>query len=309
MSKGRTVVTLIALGCFLSVFDAFAMSCETILESSPVELVQFMDYAKLENMDISALRARHQFLSRALQPKLRILPSQKARLRQAEKLLSDFFKRPHQGRTGQQLAQDQLAYEKEIGLDEAERNYDQNKTEIELLRHHIEALARVIQRRSQGVENPFSVPLPVEARISVRGKTEQQVANKIRAAIVAAGINPKNAVLRYFNSSREDVVRVHGTDRTGSEKNYVRSDVWDLAQALRERGLGPDDGFYALPLSYMIKSITGEPFSMIRDFVAGTKSLAVFDASKLVDPKTDYYFFKDPDHKIEALLGIITPAP
>ncbi len=288
-----------------------AASCAAVFKSfersSSNDAFKFIDYAQLESMSASDLGTRREHFATLLAEKQQLLPAQQAKWQESIKLIRDFIAQPHKDKTPQQFAKEQRAYEETIGSRHLESVLQQAEEDIQLIKHHIETLGRIIERRSAGEKSPFVSRLPIEARLAIGGKDREQVAEEISAAIRKSGIDPGKIVLRYFTSAREDVVRIFGIDKSGSTSNYEPSDVWDLQQILQQRGLKQDDGFYALPFDFMMRP--HHLFLMIDDFIAGNSSLAIFDRSKVEDPNLDYVIFKEPKNKRDALLGVITAKP
>lgn len=174
-----------------------------------------------------------------------------------------------------------------------------------------ELSTRSIQR-AQGLSPIIpETKLPIDSAISVKNKSLDSVHSEIIREVQNRGFDPDKVYIRFFGSAREDLVRIHGTDRYGlsvqdtRSKNYDKI-VGDYQNKLKRIGLAPEDGLFYTDLESAKNG--HEPY--LKEFLNGRSSIAIYDDNQInpiSDYDLDFGYFKYPPQKLKALLGIISP--
>lgn len=172
------------------------------------------------------------------------------------------------------------------------------------------------QRTPNYVEKHFSGSTPKEKVAEVYTFAEE------------LGLKPEQALVRIFNGGLMDAMKVHGTDRAGIDevdtRKYEGVD-FGYTEKLRALGLRLDDGLYAIPLSQWDPVFTAGLFEYeTLSIPLHRAAVAIYNGDLLHDvlddqpasvrpsqgqPAGEFYYFKDPQHKLDALAGIISQMP
>lgn len=160
------------------------------------------------------------------------------------------------------------------------------------------------------------------------GKTPQEKVREVYAFAEELHLQPHQALVRIFNGGLIDAMREHGTDRARIDevdtRKYQGVDE-GYTEKLRSLGLRLDDGIYAIPLSQWDPVFTAGLFEHdTLSISAHRAAIAIYNADLLLDvlddqpasvrpsqrqPAGEFYYFKDPEHKLDALTGIILQIP
>ncbi len=267
----------------------------------------FKNYAEIANLPRKELLDERKKFITLLSKNKKELPMLEYKWKEINQELDKFLNKKHPNKDFRQLAKDQIKLQNDLQYELIEGQLKTTKEDIHFITDHIDSINRAIDRIDYNQINPFRNKLPIEQNILINQKSKKEIAEEIQKIIYESDIDPENMILRYFRSSREDILRAYGSDKVGSTLNYKASDVWGLHKTLKERGLSPEDGFYALPFKDMIEP--GGSFAMIHDLINGHKSLAIFDKTKFHPSDMDYVIFLEPHNKVNALIGIITASP
>ena len=172
------------------------------------------------------------------------------------------------------------------------------------------------QRTPQFVEKHFSGSTPKEKVAEVYTFAEE------------LGLKPEQALVRIFNRGLIDAMKAHGTDRAGIDevdtRKYEGVD-FGYTEKLRFLGLRLDDGLYAIPLSQWSPVFTAELFEHETLSIPSHRTaVAIYNGDLLHDvlddqpasvrasqgqPAGEFYYFKDPQHKLDTLAGVISQMP
>lgn len=148
----------------------------------------------------------------------------------------------------------------------------------------------------------------------VNGVTVFTVAyeDKDHSMITIASVYGSQTLYRIINPIFVDDALEYGTDRAGVDSADFRRlfpwsglDVWKVEKKAASIGVKKSDVLCATPYSLVMKdasTFNGEGLSHPRDRFA----VLIYDSEQLEEiPRTDGYFFKNPDNKKAALLGVI----
>lgn len=161
-----------------------------------------------------------------------------------------------------------------------------------------------------------------------QGDTPQEKVQEVYAFAEKLHLQPHQALIRIFNGGLIDAMKRHGTDRAGIDEVDTRKyeGVDDgYTEKLRSLGLRLDDGLYAIPLSQWNPVFTAGLFEHETLSIPSHRAaIAIYNGDLLLDvlddqpasvrplqglPAGEFYYFKDPQHKLEALAGVILQIP
>jgi hypothetical protein len=155
-------------------------------------------------------------------------------------------------------------------------------------------------------ENDFRSTNQIEKESAAVGRMAQILIETIQRH----GIAPSEVLVRFFIPAREDLMRIHGTDRIGVEDKDPRLAFWDDQPEIRafldSRGLTYQDAIWAMPLN----ALNG---SWISRFLSRRLSVAIYDSSYFSSHSGEYYVFNSAKksreeqaaERAKALFGIV----
>jgi hypothetical protein len=161
-----------------------------------------------------------------------------------------------------------------------------------------------------------------------KGQTSQEKVREVYAFAESLGLSSHQALVRIFNGGLINSMRKYGTERAGIDeidtRKYQGVDE-GYSERLRSLGLRLDDGLYAFPLSQWAPTFTAGLFEReTLSIPAHRAAIAIYNGDLLLDvlddqsasvrpslgqPAGEFYYFKDPQHKLNALVGIISQIP
>lgn len=160
------------------------------------------------------------------------------------------------------------------------------------------------------------------------GNTPEEKIAEVNAFVKALGLKPEQPLVRIFNGGLLATMKVHGTDRVGIDEVDTRRHEFGVDEVYNNRlkalGLRRDDGLYALPLSQWAPIYTADFFKYETFVPAHRTAIAIYNGDLLLGisdgqpasvrasqglPEDEFYYFKDPKHKVDALLGVISEVP
>lgn len=152
----------------------------------------------------------------------------------------------------------------------------------------------------------------------------EEQADEVTRFLAETGLNPDSLFYRVFDSRKTDLVLSNGTDRTGPmptrNNGYINMngrdeeselyeqlgyESWDqmfgLDKRLKEMSLTREDGLWLCDNPSLQKTL--KPGYVI---VPGSVGVAVYDPSKVVEIGTEFYAFKHPRNKLDALVAVVS---
>ncbi|MBX4198521.1 hypothetical protein KW782_04295 [Candidatus Parcubacteria bacterium] len=161
-----------------------------------------------------------------------------------------------------------------------------------------------------------------------KGTTPEEKIAEIYAFAEELGLKPHQALVRIFNGGLIDVMKNNGTDRAGIDevdtRRYEGVD-FGYTDKLRSLNLRLDDGLYAMPLSQFAPVFSKGLFERETISIPSHRTaIAIYNGDLLLDVVDDepasgrparneaageFYYFKHPKNKLEALAGIISQEP
>lgn len=141
------------------------------------------------------------------------------------------------------------------------------------------------------------------------------------------GLDPNSLLYRVFDSDKTNIVIFTGTDRTENLKkeqkgsdyrmpNQSKSDKklyeemgassWDemlgYDKILHEMGLTRREGLWCCRLEGLIKNLDSNHDVVVPEKVG----VAIYDPSKLIEIGVEFYAFKEPNKKLDALVTVVS---
>ncbi|MCL5970513.1 MAG: hypothetical protein M1450_03365 [Patescibacteria group bacterium] len=159
------------------------------------------------------------------------------------------------------------------------------------------------------------------------GTTKDEKIKEVITLVQELGLTPHQTLIRVFDRDLISLMRQYGTDRSGIDKVDSRKRIpindRGYVDRLRSLGLRMEDGLYALPLNFWNRTFGKDIFRLrymrvpiARTAIAiyngdllceiGSHLPASFTSQKPITGSSEFYYFKDPAHKLGALRGIIS---
>ncbi len=157
------------------------------------------------------------------------------------------------------------------------------------------------------------------------GKTSDEQVEEVARIMSQEGLDPNSLLYRVFNSSKTNTVLLKGTDRNGIQRKRQEEPVYSTGKKtkaqtfyeemgasswdemlgydakLREMGLSRQDGLWCCKLDLLRKNLAQEDV-----VVSGNVAVAVYDPSKLTEVGVEFYAFKTPERKLDALVSVVS---
>ena len=157
------------------------------------------------------------------------------------------------------------------------------------------------------------------------GKTPEEQVQEVVRIMSQEGLDPNCLLYRVFNSSKTNTMLSEGTDRKGVQRKRQEEPVystgrkttpqtfyeemgalsWDemlgYDKELSKRGLSRQDGLWCCRLDSLRKNLAQEDV-----VVPGNVAVAVYDPSKLTEVGVEFYAFKTPERKLDALVSVVS---
>ena len=158
------------------------------------------------------------------------------------------------------------------------------------------------------------------------GKTPEEQVQEVVRIMSQDGLNPNCLLYRVFNSGKTNTVLLNGTDRSGVQEKRQEEPVYSTGKRtkaqkfyeemgasswdemlgydtkLREMGLSRQDGLWCCRLDSLRKNLD-QNHDVV---VPGNVAIAVYDPSKLTEVGVEFYAFKTPERKLDALVSVIS---
>jgi len=156
------------------------------------------------------------------------------------------------------------------------------------------------------------------------GRNPEEQIQEVVGFLSENGLSPESLLYRVFNSDETNLVLTTGTDRNGTLKRKQSADYvirgqkqperpfyeemgassWDeilgYDKTLQEMSLSRKDGLWCCNLEGLAKNL--DPNHDV--IVPGKVGIAVYDPSKLVEIGVEFYAFKEPQRKTDALIAV-----
>jgi hypothetical protein len=130
---------------------------------------------------------------------------------------------------------------------------------------------------------------------------------EVKLEVTKLGLQFSDVLIRVFSANFEQNVRKYGTDRAGIDKSDTRRTKWDLLRGensryeiLKKKGLKLEDGIY---LAHLQSGV--DQFLKRNILFNGRYGVSIYHSSAIELLVWDYCCFKNPDKKLDALIGII----
>jgi hypothetical protein len=158
------------------------------------------------------------------------------------------------------------------------------------------------------------------------GRTPEEQVEEVARIMSQEGLDPNSLLYRVFNSGKTYTVLLNGTDRNGVQKKKQEESTYSTGKKtqtrtfyeemgvsswdemlgydtiLHERGLSRQDGLWCCRLDSLRKNLD-QNHDVV---VPGNVAIAVYDSSKLTEVGVEFYAFKTPERKLDALVSVVS---
>ena len=270
---------------------------QEVTDNPSVVVLRSIDYSYLETLPWLILNKERQDFIRLLQEQESQFIVIKKEYSQAQQSLEEFQNRLMNANQGfsQHL--------EEINYFSIQRKFKKMQNDINMIRDHISALERSMERKENHISSPFDVKFEIDSSITLDRKNGKTIIFEIEKIIEDAGIHPDDVLIAYVKASKVDLLRLWGSINSAPEQ-YIH-DYLELERILQPLRLLVEDSLRAITFNQFRKH-----YNIIRESFTQNQVLVIYELSQLASfsglNKKGVYVFRNPRAKHEAMVGFIS---